>query len=80
MSNVSFRIKQDNVVLSQQKVTVTNSAVATIKFVFGMCACMIYSDVGMGDFFARAGGFACVWTHARATARVSEYRLLVSLI
>ena len=32
------------------KVTVTRSAVATMKSLFGICDCMVYNDVGMGDF------------------------------
>ena len=30
--------------------TVTSVAVATTKLLFGMCDCMVNSDVGMGDF------------------------------
>ena len=33
-----------------QEMTVTNVAVVTTKFLFGMCDCTIHSDVGTGDF------------------------------
>ena len=32
-----------------QKMTVTSVAVVTIKFLFGMCNCMVGSDVGKGQ-------------------------------
>ena len=50
MSNISFRIKQDIVELWKQQATVTCVAVAKMKFPFGMCDCMVNSDVGKGDF------------------------------
>ena len=55
--------------------TITSVAVATAKFLFGMCDCTVNSDVSTDDF-ARAGDFARVWTSAQATARVSGHRLL----
>ena len=34
----------------KQKVTVTNVAVATTKFLFGICDCTVDRDVDAGDF------------------------------
>ena len=42
MINVSFRIKQN--------VTDTSAAFATIWFLFGVCNCIVNSDVGTGNF------------------------------
>ena len=53
----------------------TSVAVATKKFLFGMCDCTVDSDVDMGYFFARAMDFACMWPHARAIASVSGHGL-----
>ena len=60
--------------------TVTSVAVMTTKFLLGMCNCTIDSNVGMGEFFARAGDFALVWTRARAIARVSVQVLAHSTV
>ena len=73
MSNISFSTKQDKAELYIRKVTVTSVAVATTKFLFGMCNCTV--DSWQGWFFARAGDFARAWTRAHAIARVSVHGL-----
>ena len=50
MPNVSVRVKQYKAELSKQKVAVTSVAVATTKFLLGMCDCTVDNDVGTGDF------------------------------
>ena len=50
MSYVPFKIKQDKTELLKQKVTVTSVAVATTKFLLGMCDCTTDSDAGTGHF------------------------------
>ena len=59
-----------------QKVTVANVAVATTKFLFGMCDCTVDSDVSKGNYFARAGDFGCLLTCALVIARFSGHGLL----
>ena len=59
-----------------QKVTITNAAVATAKFLFGMCDCTVDIDVGTGDF-SLVLGILHVWTRARAIARVSGLGLVI---
>ena len=41
----------------------------TLQRLFGMCDCMVDSDVGTGEFFARA------WTCTLAIARISRHGL-----
>ena len=55
MSNISFRIKKDKAKLWKQHVTVTSIAVVTTMFLFGMCNCMVDSDVGKGDLLPMLG-------------------------
>ena len=43
-------MKQDKAELLKQKVIVTSVAVATTKFLFGMCDGVVDSDVGTSDF------------------------------
>ena len=50
MSDASFRTKQDNAKIWKQNVTATSVAVATTKFLFGMCDCTVDKDVGKGGF------------------------------
>ena len=42
--------------------TVTSVAVATTKFLLGMCDCMVGSDVGKGDLSLVTGFCMCVDT------------------
>ena len=47
--------------------TVVSVAVATTKFAFGMCDCMVDSDVGTGDFSLVPGILhACGHAHVRS--------------
>ena len=55
--------------------TVTSVAVATAKFLFGICDYTVDSDVGTGNIWL-ALGILHVWTRARAIARVSGHGLL----
>ena len=50
MSNVSLGMEQDKAELEKQKVTVTRNAVATTKFLFGICDYTVDSDTGALDF------------------------------
>ena len=43
-----------------QTVTVTNVAVATTKFLFGMCDCTVDSDIGQAIFRSCWGFYMCV--------------------
>ena len=49
MSIVSFLIKQDKAELWKRKMTITSVAVATTRFLFGMCNCTLDNDVGTND-------------------------------
>ena len=69
MSNVSFRIKQDKAELWKQNVTVTSVAVATTKFLFGMCDCAVDHDVGTGNF-SIVKGLLHVCRHAHVRSHV----------
>ena len=65
MSNVSFRIKQDKV--EKQKVRVIRVAVATMKFLFGICDCTVDTDIGTGDFSLVLGIlYVCGHVHVRS--------------
>ena len=51
-----------------QKMTVTSVAIATTKTLFGMCDCMVDSDISTGDFslihrILHVGGFMHVRSH-----------------
>ena len=61
MSNVSFRVEQDKADLWKQKVTVTSIAVATTKFLFGMCDYTVDNDVDAGDFSRVLAIFRACW-------------------
>ena len=50
--------------------TVTSVAVATKKFLAGMCDCTVYSDAGTGDF-SLVLGILQVWGHGRVQSHVS---------
>ena len=39
----------------KEKVTVISVAVATIKFLLGMCDCTVDSDIGKGNFLLLLG-------------------------
>ena len=54
--------------------TVTNVAVAITKFLFGMCDCMVSSDVGTA-IFDLYWGFTHVRARAHAIGRISEHGL-----
>ena len=67
MSNVLFRIELDKAELSKQTMTVTDVVVMTMKFLFGMCNCMVDSNVGKGHFSLVLGLLCvCVDTHVIA--------------
>ena len=68
--NVSFRTEQGKAELRKQKVTVVSVAVEAIKFLFGMCDCMVDSDVGTDDFSLVPGSLH-VCGHARVRSHVS---------
>ena len=70
MSNILSRIKQDKAELKKRKVTVSSVAVATTKFVFGMCDYTIHSDDGRGDF-SHVLGIMEVCGHAHVRSHVS---------
>ena len=55
--------------------TVTSLAVATMKFLSGMCNCMIDSDVGKDDFLL-ALGVLHMLTRASAITRASGHGLI----
>ena len=57
------------------KVTDTSVAVATTKFLSGICDCTVDSDVDTGDFSFLFGNFARAWTLVHAIARLSEHGL-----
>ena len=67
MSNASFRIKQDKAEFYKQMVIVTNVAVRTTKFPFGMCDCTLDSNVGMVDILLVLRNLhICGHTHVRS--------------
>ena len=49
------------------KLTIISAAVTTKKFLFGMCNCTVGSGVGTGDFFARTGDLARVWSRSHVS-------------
>ena len=59
-----------------QKMTGTSVAVATAKFLFGMCNCTVDNDVGMDNFLLVLG---ILWTCAHAIMRVSGHGLPLDL-
>ena len=54
----------------KQKVIVTSAAVATMKFLFGMCDCTFDSDGDTGDF-SFVVGILHVCGHAQVRSHVS---------
>ena len=42
--------------------TFTSVAIATTKFLFGMCDCVVISDIGPGDFALLLGNYTSVDT------------------
>ena len=77
MSNFSFRIAQDKAEFRKQKVTVTNVAVATMNFLFGMCFGTFESDIGTWDFSLMLGilplcGHSCVRSHVSPVTDCSD--------
>ena len=69
MSNSSFRIKQS---YESNKVTVTSVAVATRKFLRGVCNCTVDRDVGTADF-SLVPWILHVWARICAIAHVSGH-------
>ena len=69
MTIVSFRIKQDKTELQGQNMAVTNTSVAIMNFVFGMCNCTLDSDVSMGDF-SPVLGISHVFVHVHLQLHV----------
>ena len=55
MPDYSFKRKQDKAELWKQKITFTSVAVATTQFLFGMCDCIVDSNVGVGDCLLMLG-------------------------
>ena len=55
MSNVSFRTKQGKAEMGKQKVTAASLAAVATMSLFGMCDCMVDSDIGMGDLLLVLG-------------------------